>query len=290
MPKKTVHSRKPPDYGPDVIEEYPAPENGTPVFFNGDVLAFFRAHLVPLFQNCTSEKAFIQQSTPILKSLWRQARWFRDAEDREQRGREPFKNDVMGAIAQGVAQRVHGRSGKPTQGDLSRMIEDLVKNPAEKEIERLDGLDESVLIQERTKLSATLSPGRPLSEIEDEVKKELRVRRTRATRLAGISDEAITKYAKLYRLESLEPYDAHTEGDWKWLAQHDADYVHRAFSESKLIRDSVKRRADGIVGDSERVFILRYIKICRALQKLGDTFSAPGYYMVFRFPARRSNK
>ncbi len=97
-----------------------------------------------------------------------------------------------------------------------------------------------------------------------------------------LDEDTRRKYARLYRLTMLTKEEALSEQEWGWLAKHAPDHVHRAFFIFKTIRDSAKQQGLS-KGPNETGAISCYIKICKALQRLGRPFSAPSYVEVIHF-------
>lgn len=104
------------EFGPDTRIEPPA----LPAT---DVLSFFSENLIPLLREDSGEKAFVKNAEVILRELWRRTHRYRPSEDRERRGRRSAKVQALSAIAKGVRNKEHGRKGRPTQGDLERILE-----------------------------------------------------------------------------------------------------------------------------------------------------------------------
>lgn len=116
MPSKKKRSSKTLDFGPDPVIDPPKLPRGGP-------LAFFEMRLLPLLSDSSSEKVFAEKGVSLLRELWRMTHSLRPPEDRETRGRRSVKLPAMTAIMRGLENNEIGRSGKPTQGDLERILE-----------------------------------------------------------------------------------------------------------------------------------------------------------------------
>lgn len=115
MPSKKKHSSKTIDFGPEPVIDPPE--------LTGSPLAFLETQLLPLLSDSSSEKVFADKGVTILRKLWKMTHSLRPPEDREKRGRVSVKLPVMTAIMRGLEKNEIGRSGKPTQGDLERILE-----------------------------------------------------------------------------------------------------------------------------------------------------------------------
>lgn len=104
------------DFGPD-------PRIDPPPLPAGDPLAFLNTHLLPLLSDDSGEKVFVRKGAAILRDLWRSTHAHRPSEDRERRGRGSVKLSAFRALSSGLDNKEYGRSGKPTQGDLERILE-----------------------------------------------------------------------------------------------------------------------------------------------------------------------
>ena len=123
MLSKKKHSSETIDFGPEPVIDPPE--------LPGSPLAFLDTQLLPLLSDSSSEKVFAEKGVTLLRELWRMTHSLRPPEDREKRGRISVKLPAMTAIMRGLEKNEIGRSGKPTQGDLERILE-----------RRMPGLDE----------------------------------------------------------------------------------------------------------------------------------------------------
>lgn len=103
------------DFGPDPRIEPPGLPGGNPS-------AFLEEHLVPLLSDDAGENVFAKKGEVILRDLWRRTHAYRPTGDQERRGRRPVRIPALKAIARGLEDKEHGRAGKPTQGDLERIL------------------------------------------------------------------------------------------------------------------------------------------------------------------------
>lgn len=244
MPSKKKRSSKTLDFGPDPVIDPPELPRGGP-------LAFFKMRLLPLLSDSSSEKVFAEKGVSLLRELWRMTHSLRPPEDREKRGRPSVKLPAMQAICRGLENKEIGRSGRPTQGDLERILERWIS-----------GLDKET--RERIL-------GRGMSTVDADTRRKY-ARLYRLTHLELPEAHSVTQWARLAR----------EDPDYVHRA---------FFTFGMVRYSAKERAGSGIRPTTKEEDAIRcYVRICEALITLGKPFSAPGYIETIAFPSSYKDK